>query len=152
MTAGTLETVDATHVRSTNDDIVYTLGGTADCYYDCNHRTGSAGAKICLNLMKSGDYIIISPVDKLSELIINHYSNLEGNTLSSSKLLIQLSKDGSNWISITPTVTYDRGSISVVAPYQDSYYVKITSISSTQVSILQIDYIITDCNCFRYTP
>lgn len=152
MTAGTLETVDATHVRSTNDGIVYTLGGTADCYYDCNHRTGSAGAKICLNLMKSGDYIIISPVDRLSELTIKYTSKAKDNSLSSSNLSVQLSKDGSNWTSITPTVTYSAGSISVVAPYQDSYYVKITSLSNTQVSILQIDYIITDCNCFRYTP
>ena len=146
MAAGTLETVDATHVRSTNDDIVYTLSN-CEFYYDIETHTS-----IALNLFTKYGYVIISPVDKLSELIINHYSNLEGNTLSSSKLLIQLSKDGSNWISITPTVTYDRGSISVVAPYQDSYYVKITSRSNTQISILQIDYIITDCNCFRYTP
>lgn len=151
MTAGTLETVDATHVRSTTDGIVYTLGRDAYFGYDCDHLSGT-GADVSLNLFKLGDYTIISPVDKLSELTINHYSKATKNTLSSSKLRIQLSKDGSNWTSITPTVTYRAGSISVVAPYQDSYYVKITSISSTQVSILQIDYIITDCNCFRYTP
>ena len=147
----TLVNVDATHVRSTTDDIVYTFGGTADCYKDWEHRTGTGG-RICLNLLSKYDNITISPaIDKLSELTISYSSNLDGNTLSDSKISIQLSKDGSNWTSVTPTITYSAGFISVVAPSADAYYVKIRSLSSTKISILQIDYIISDCNCFTYT-
>ena len=63
MTAGTLETVDATHVRSTNDGIVYTLSN-CEFYYDIETHTS-----IALNLFTKYGYVIISPVDKLSELI-----------------------------------------------------------------------------------
>ena len=146
----TLVTVDETHMRSTTDDIVYTLGRDTYFGYDCNHSSGT-DAVIALNLFKITDYVIVSPVDKLSELTITHYSDKADNTLSSSKIQIQLSKDGSNWTSVTPTITYRAGFISVVAPSADAYYVKITSLSATKISILQIDYIISDCNCFTYT-
>ena len=150
--ARTLENVDAHHTRSTDDGIVYTLGGTADCYKDWQHRTGTGG-KICLNLFKTGDYIITSPaINKLSEITIYHNADITDNILNDNKISVQLSKDSTDWTSITPTLDFQKDKVYVLAPYQDSYYVKITSLSGTDISILKIDYIITDCNCFRYTP
>lgn len=144
---GTLVAVDGTHIRSTNDAIVYTLGGAADFYYDVLHRSGT-GATMCFNLINIGDYISTSPsLNKLNGLTILHIP--DNTTLSSSKVLVEVSLDGSAWSS--PTVTYGVGTITVVAP-ENSYYVRIRSVSSTKVSIERIVYSIGECACFPYVP
>ena len=146
---GTLVSVDATHFRSTNDAIVYAMGGTAELFYDVNHPDGT-GAKMCFNLLKNGDCISTSPsLNKVNGLTINHLSNKSDNILSSSYVVVELSLDGSDWSS--PTVTYGVGSITVVAP-ENSYYVRIRSVSSTKVSIERIVYSIGECACFPYVP
>jgi len=147
---GTLVAVDGTHFRSTNDAIVYTSGGTAELFYDVNHPYGGTGAKMCFNLLMNGDCISTSPsLNKVNGLTINHIPN--NVTLSSSKVVVELSLDGSDWSSVTPTVSYGMGSISVEAP-ENSYYVRIRSVSSTKVSILGIVYSIGECACFPYVP
>lgn len=146
--AGTLVSLNCTHARSTNDAIEYTFSGSADMLYDYEHRSGSGG-KICLNLMASGASITTSPsLNKLNGLTITHIPNSQ---LSSSKVRVELSLDGSDWSSVTPTVTYGKGTITVVAP-ENSYYVRIRSVSTTQVSIERIVYSIGECACFPYVP
>jgi hypothetical protein len=147
--AGTLVSLNSTHARSTNDAIEYTLGGAADFYYDVLHRSGT-GATMCFNLLNNGDYISTSPsLNKLNGLTILHIP--DNTTLSSSKVVVELSLDGSDWSSVTPTVSYRMGSISVEAP-ENSYYVRIRSVSSTKVSIERIVYSIGECACFPYVP
>ena len=144
--AGTLVSLNYTHARSTNDAIEYTFSGSADMLYDYEHRSGSGG-KICLNLMASGASITTSPsLNKLNGLTITHIPNSQ---LSSSKVLVEVSLDGSAWSS--PTVTYGVGTITVVAP-ENSYYVRIRSVSTTKVSIERIVYSIGECACFPYVP
>lgn len=141
---GTLVAVDGTHFRSTNDAIVYMLGG-AELFYDVQYAS-----KICFNLLNSGAYIATSPsLNKVNGLTINHMP--DNVTLSSSKVVVELSLDGSDWSSVTPTVSYGKGTITVEAP-ENSYYVRIRSVSSTDVSILQIVYLIGECACFPYNP
>lgn len=147
--AGTLVSLNYTHARSTNDAIEYTFSGSADMFYDYEHRSGSGG-KICLNLMANGASITTSPsLNKLNGLTITYISNALSNLLSSSKVLVEVSLDGSAWSS--PTVTYGVGTITVVAP-ENSYYVRIRSVSSTKVSIERIVYSIGECACFPYVP
>ena len=146
--AGTLVSLNSTHARSTNDAIEYTFSGSADMFYDYEHRSGTNGI-ICLNLMASGASITTSPsLNKLNGLTITHIPNSQ---LSSSKVVVELSLDGSDWSSVTPTVSYRMGSISVEAP-ENSYYVRIRSVSSTKVSIERIVYSIGECACFPYVP
>ena len=148
---GTLVAVDATHIRSTNDAIVYTLGGTAELFYDVNHPDGT-GAKMCFNLLNNGDCISTSPsLNKVNGLTINHLSDKPGNLLSSSYVVVELSLDGSDWSSVTPTVSYSAGLITVEAP-ENSYYVRIRSVNSKKISIRQIVYLIGECACFPYVP
>ena len=147
--AGTLVSLNSTHARSTNDAIEYTFSGSADMLYDYEHRSGSGG-KICLNLMANGASITTSPsLNKLNGLTITYISNALSNLLSSSKVLVEVSLDGSAWSS--PTVTYGVGTITVEAP-ENSYYVRIRSVSTTQVSIERIVYSIGECACFPYVP
>ena len=142
---GTLVAVDGTHIRSTNDAIVYAMGSNTELDLDV-----VLNSRICFNLLKSGAYIATSPsLNKVNGLTINHMPN--DVTLSSSKVVVELSLDGSDWSSVTPTVSYGRGSISVEAP-ENSYYVRIRSVSSTKVSILGIMYSIGECACFPYVP
>jgi hypothetical protein len=143
-----LVSLNSTHARSTNDAIEYTFSGSADMLYDYEHRSGTNGI-ICLNLMASGASITTSPsLNKLNGLTITHIPNSQ---LSSSKVRVELSLDGSDWSSVTPTVTYGKGTITVVAP-ENSYYVRIRSVSTTQVSIERIVYSIGECACFPYVP
>ena len=142
---GTLVAVDGTHFRSTNDAIVYTMGSNTELLLDVQYAS-----KICFNLLKSGAYIATSPsLNKVNGLTINHMPN--DVTLSSSKVVVELSLDGSDWSSVTPTVSYGKGTITVEAP-ENSYYVRIRSVSSTRVSIQQIVYSIGECACFPYVP
>ena len=147
--AGTLVSLNSTHARSTNDAIEYTLGGAADFYYDVLHRSGT-GATMCFNLINNGDYISTSPsLNKLNGLTITHISDYAGNVLSAAKVRVEVSLDGSAWSS--PTVTYGVGTITVEAP-ENSYYVRIRSVSTTKVSIERIVYSIGECACFPYVP
>jgi len=142
---GTLVSVDATHIRSTNDAIVYTMGSDTELYFDVVRNS-----KMSFNLLKKYASITTSPsLNKLNGLTISHMP--DDVTLSSSKVVVELSLDGSDWSSVTPTVSYGKGTITVEAP-ENSYYVRIRSASSTEVSIRQIVYSIGECACFPYVP
>lgn len=151
--AGKLSNVGSVYT-SADDGIVYTLGGTADIYWDYAHRSGGTGAKICLNLLANGAYAIVSPaLSHLSEIVINHTSNLSGNVLSRTKVGVYLSTNNSDWTEIaSDNISYTAGAITVTVPVGGPYYVKISSKSPTKISITQITYSFSDCNCFTYTP
>ncbi len=139
--AGTLVTVDATHTSSTNDGIVYALSGA---YFGA----GTGTYNVCLNLFTSGDYAIVSPaLHTLHSITINY---LPSEKLSN--IVVQLSTDGSNWTSVTPTTVYNTGNLVVTAPTDGDYFVKIRRSGGKNVSITQISYNFGDCNCFTYTP
>ena len=150
----TIEEVDATHWHSTDDGIIYTLGGTAELFWDINHKPyGGKGAYICFNLLKNGDYLTISPLGHLSGMVINHISDYAGNILSRTKVGVYLSTNNSDWTEIaSDNISYTAGTITVTVPVGGPYYVKIGSKSSTKISITQITYSFSDCNCFTYTP
>lgn len=142
---GTLVAVDGTHIRSTNDAIVYTMGSNTELYFDVVRNS-----KMSFNLLEKYASITTSPsLNHLNGLTISHMP--DDVTLSSSKVVVELSLDGSDWSSVTPTVSYSTGTITVEAP-ENSYYVRIRSVSSTKVSILGIVYSIGECACFPYVP
>lgn len=150
--AGTLVYVDATHYSSSDDGIVYALGGTAEFFWDYAHRTGTGGT-ICLNLLASGDNVIVSPA----------FSNLNGVTISyminqasdwGKYISVYLSTNGSDWTSITPSLSYTSTRIVVTPPSTGTYYVKIACVKNANISISQITYTMSSsgCNCFPYVP
>jgi hypothetical protein len=151
----TLETVDETHVRSTNDGIVYTLSGAKTAFgYDVNHKDGT-GAVITLNLFSQYGYVTVSPAfSRLSGITISHIVETGKTNNLSSKLFVYLSTDSLNWASVTPTVVYGTGSVEVTPPAPGNYYVKIYNDSKWEISITRIVYTTSssDCNCFIYTP
>lgn len=142
LNAGTLVN-DGSTTRSTDDGIVYTRSGV-DVYL----ATGNP-AVIAFNLYDTGDYFTVSPaLSHLAEITINHLPASQCKNIA-----VQLSADGSDWTSITPTVTYNKGSIVLLPPAEGTYYIKVRSTNgSTDVSITQISYNFGDCNCFTYTP
>ncbi len=150
--AGTLVN-DGSTTRSTDDGIVYTRSGASTAFgYNALYPSGT-GSTIALNLFANNGYVTVSPAfSHLDEIVINHTSNYSGNVLSSSKLAVAISTDGTDWTSVTPTVSYTAGRIAVTPPAGGPYYIKITSKSTTKVSITQITYTFSDCNCFTYTP
>lgn len=148
--AGKLSNVGSVYT-SADDGIVYTLGGTADIYWDYAHRSGGTGAKICLNLLANGAYAIVSPaLSHLSEVVVNYTINKVSDW--DDYVTVYLSTDGSDWASITPSLSYTSGRIVVTPPSLGAYYIKIACIKSAQLSITQITYTFSDCNCFTYTP
>ena len=151
--AGTLVTIDATHVGTTVDEVVYTLYGSADVFWDYAHRSGGVGAKMSLNMLAKNDSARIAPAfKKLNKITLYHTSEATSNILSSAKLAVLLSRDGSDWATVTPTVTYSAGTIEVTAPSEDTYYIKIFNKTNTKVSIQRIDYEFGPCDCFQYVP
>ena len=140
--AKTLVYVDATHYSSTDDDIVYTLSGAA-------FGIGTGTSNICLNLFSSGNYATVSPAfHNLHSIEINYLPSKE----LSANLLIQISTNGSSWSTLTPTGDPTKGHFIVNTPTDGDYYVKILRSGGENISISQITYTFSDCNCFTYTP
>lgn len=149
--AGTLVN-DGSTTRSTNDGIVYAREGDAEFYYDYLHPTGT-GATICLNFTKNGDNAIVSPAfNNLNSVTINYVIDKDSNL--EKYISVYLSTDGSDWASITPSLSYTSTHIVVTPPSTGTYYVKIACTKNANISIFQIVYITSssDCNCFIYTP
>lgn len=136
------------YARSTTDAITYTCGGTSDCRFWTDHVSHTF---ISINLLNNGDYVIISPViDNLRGFdIFYEPANEIRNTIQ-----VYLSTDGISWGEplTGENITYAKGAINV-APPSGSYQIKIVDTNgSYDTSITGIDYMIENCNCFRYVP
>ena len=140
--------------RSEDDGIIYSRTG-ANTYFgnDVQHKGGGVGAVIALNLFTQYGYVTTSPaLSNLSSITINHAVATGNTNKLNGRVTVSLSTDNSDWTSITPTVVYNTGNIVVTAPSPGAYYVKIYNSSTWEVSITQITYTLSDCNCFTYTP
>ena len=149
--AGTLVN-DGSTTRSTNDGIVYTRGGDAEFFYDYLHPTGT-GATVSLNFTKNGDNAIVSPAfSNLNGVTINYIMDKDSDF--GKYISVYLSTDGSDWASITPSLSCTSTRIVVTPPSTGTYYVKIACTQNANISIFQISYTTSssDCNCFIYTP
>ena len=136
------------YARSTTDAITYTCGGTSASKFGLDHVYKSV---MSINLLNYGDYVIISPaIDNLRGVdIFYEPANEIRNTIQ-----VYLSTDGISWGEplTGEDIKYGKGVINVTPP-SGSYQIKIVDTNgSYDASITEIDYMIENCNCFRYVP
>ena len=137
-----------TYARSTKDAITYTCGGTSASKFGLDHVYKSV---MSINLLNYGDSVIISPaIDNLRGFdIFYEPANEKRNTIQ-----VYLSTDGISWGEplTGENIAYAKGVINVTPP-SGSYQIKIVDTNgSYDASITEIDYMIENCNCFRYVP
>lgn len=137
------------YASSTTDAITYTCGGTSTSKFWLDHVYNYA---MSINLLNYGDYVIISPaIDNLRGFdIFYEPANENRNTI----IQVYLSTDGISWGEplTGENINYEKGVINVTPP-SGSYQIKIVDINgSYDTSITEIDYMIENCNCFRYVP
>jgi hypothetical protein len=145
----TIEFESDKYASSTTDAITYTCGGTSDCRFWIDHVSHTF---ISINLLNNGDYVIISPaIDNLRGFdIFYEPANEKRETI----IQVYLSTDGISWGEALTgeNINYEKGVINVTPP-SGSYQIKIVDINgSYDTSITEIDYMIENCNCFRYVP
>ena len=137
------------YARSTTDAITYTCGGKSDCKFWLDHVYNSA---MSINLLNYGDYVIISPaIDNLRGFDIFYEP---ASQMRNTIIQVYLSTDGISWGEplTGENINYEKGVINVTPP-SGSYQIKIVDTNgSNDTSITGIDYMIENCNCFRYVP
>ena len=136
------------YARSTTDAITYTCGGKSDCKFWTDHVSHTF---LSINLLNYGDYVIISPaIDNLKGFDIFY----EPASQIRNTIQVYLSTDGISWGEplTGENIAYATGVINVTPP-SGSYQIKIVDTNgSYDASITEIDYMIENCNCFRYVP
>lgn len=137
-----------TYARSTKDAITYTCGGKSASKFGLDHVYKSV---MSINLLNYGDYVIISPaIDNLRGFDIFY----EPASQIRNTIQVYLSTDGISWGEplTGENITYAKGVINVTPP-SGSYQIKIVDTNgSYDASITEINYMIENCNCFRYVP
>lgn len=129
-----------------------TISGSPDTIYTC---TGSAvfGADlvnpsgyqvIAINLPNSSSVVTLSPsIENLTIIRLMHYPL---TTRTNIKVYVSPTTTFGDPLS-GDAIRYDNGVIEATIP-KGNYYIKIANTSSTAVSIYQIDYFTSSCNCF----
>ena len=130
---------------------------TPELWYNC---TGGATfgldimnanpRRICINLTNENHVVTTSALDSLSGIKIWY---LPINSIASSDIRLQLSRDSVHW---SDTIPANRSYGSFAASFVPGrYYVRLTnnpSKTNRYLSIYEIWYSFGDCNCMMYIP
>ena len=128
---------------------------TPELWYNC---TGGATfgldnanpQRICINLTGVNHVVTTSALDSLSGVQIWYSPN---NSIASSNLRLQLSRDSIHW---SDTIPANRSQGLFAASFVPGrYYVRLTNNplnANRNLSIFEIWYSFGDCNCMLYIP
>ena len=129
----------------TTEFVTYTCSGAAEFGYETFNPAGSRRIAIIIN--KDG-VVTTTAIQNLRDIYIIHYPADKTCT----NIDVYLSNDNSTWTKLNPEtddIYYRNGVIKAYFPKGD-YYLKFVNTTKTTVAMLQIQYTIQNCNCFKY--
>ncbi len=144
ITASTLTLTNSNKTGAT-DLFTYCCSGTAVFGLDL---VNSTSYKVAALNMSTATSVVVS--DKAIEGLTNiRISHLPTNA-TRTNLHIWISTDGAAWTDVSASAVYNKGQIDISLDRGD-YYIKLTSTSSSSLSINEMKYTWETCNCFPFS-
>lgn len=127
-----------------------TVGTTKLVTYTCSDCEfgPDPSSKVSIRFLEKYDSVVISPaLNNVKSLYLLCTSSVEPKSI----LRVYVSEDGSTWSNaLTGATTPMAGAMQIAIP-EGYYYLKIASISNTDIYILSIAYEFDNCpSCFTY--